>query len=311
MTQLTDIIQEAAKVESPRSFRTVIDIPSLITRLSQVLNNSSTNGLDQDQIFEGQRLLKKLERTHELIQLLTEIQKRCPITSQEGYSKYVLPLEVCINKAEINGIDRQHIQYSRDLITRCQTELLISISLLRLQSVDCANNTHEADMMKLKYFIQKGQALQVTDTLLHNSIQRLKRLECELEMSRSISAVPVVKLPIDNPPAGYWTEEDTGKIQETEEYPLPPVSNNGEYIWEHSISYTKLASSIDRLRDCTNGAETVGANSAIIKEAMTKLVQVEKEMKLLELKDAEDKRIAIEAAVKAAKKLKKGKKTKK
>lgn len=311
MTQLTEIIQEASKVESPRSFRTVIDIPSLITRLSQVLTTSATNGLDQEQISEGQRLLKKLERTHELIQLITEIQKFSPITTQESYSKHVLPLEVCINKAETTGIDRQHIQYSRDLITRCQTELLISISLLRLQTVECANNTHEADMMKLKYFIQKGQALQVTDTLLQSSIQRLKRLECELEMTRGIAAVPTVKLPIDNPPPGYWTEEDTGKIQETEEYPLPPASNNGEYIWEHSVSYTKLAASIDRLRDCTNGAENVGANPAIIKEAVTRLVQVEKEMKLLELKDAEDKRIAIEAAVKAAKKLKKGKKSKK
>lgn len=166
-------------------------------------------------------------------------------------------------------------------------------------------------MLKLKYFIQKGQALQASNELLNTATLRLKRLECELEIYRSLSAIPVVKLPIDNPPPDYWGEDDLGKIQETEEYPLPPASNNGEYIWEHSQSFIKLSTSIDRLRECTSNAESLGANPSLIKEASAKLIQIEKEMKLLDVKDAEDKRIAIENAVKLAKKLKKGKKSKK
>ena len=287
------------------------DISSLITNLAEVLSKSTDSGLDQEQIQEGSRLLKKLEKTHELIQSIKELQAHHPILTQVLYSKHVQPLEQLIHRAEQNGVDRQHLQYARDLVVRCQSELLISISLSRLESVDCANDFHEADMIKLKYFIQKGQSLQASPELIATASQRLKRLECELEIYRSLSVIPTVKLPIDNPPPDYWNEEDLGKIQETEEYPLPPASNNGEYIWEHSQSFVKLSSSIDRLRQCTHSAESLGANPVLVKEAAAKLIQIEKEMKLLDVKDAEDKRIAIENAVKAAKKLKKGKKAKK
>jgi hypothetical protein len=311
VSQLSEAILEAAKIESPRAFRTVNDMPSLISRLSDVLSKSTDSGLDQEQIQEGSRLLKKLEKTHELIQSITELQVHHPILTQISYSKHVQPMEQLIHRAERDGVDRQHLQYARDLVVRCQSELLISISLSRLESVECANDSHEADMMKLKYFIQKGQSLQASPELIQTANQRLKRLECELEIYRSLSVIPVVKLPIDNPPPDYWSEEDLGRIQETEEYPLPPASNNGEYIWEHSQSFLKLSSSIDRLRQCANSAESLGANPVLVKEATTKLIQIEKEMKLLDVKDAEDKRIAIENAVKAAKKLKKGKKSKK
>jgi hypothetical protein len=290
----------------------VTDIPSLISHLSLVLSQSNDSGLDQDQIQEGSRLLKKLEKTYELIQSITAIQSYHPILSQFAYSQHVQPLELLITRAEQHGVDRQHLQYARDLIVRCQSELLIAISLSRLETVECANDSHEADMSRLKYFIQKGSSLQASSELIHNATMRLKRLECELEIYRSLKAIPVVKLPIDNPPADYWnSEEDQGKIQETEEYPLPPASNNGEYIWEHSPSFLKLSLSIDRLRQCSNSAESLGANAGLVKEAAMKLIQIEKEMKLLDVKDAEDKRIAIENAVKAAKKLKKGKKSKK
>lgn len=308
---MNEAILEASKIESPRAFRTVTDISSLITNLSEVLSKSSDSGLDQEQIQEGSRLLKKLEKTHELVQSITELQTHHPILTQVLYSKHVQPLEQLIHRAEQNGVDRQHLQYARDLVVRCQSELLISISLSRLESVDCANDFHEADMIKLKYFIHKGQSLQASPELIVTASQRLKRLECELEIYRSLSVIPTVKLPIDNPPPDYWNEEDLGKIQETEEYPLPPASNNGEYIWEHSQSFVKLSSSIDRLRQCTHSAESLGANPVLVKEAAAKLIQIEKEMKLLDVKDAEDKRIAIENAVKAAKKLKKGKKAKK
>jgi hypothetical protein len=309
---LNEVLLEASKVESPRTFRTVVDIPTLITRLNIVLSESSNSGLDQEQIQEGSRLLKKLERTHDIIQLISQIHTHHPITTQAAYTQHVIPIENSISRAEQCGVDRQHLQYARDLVVRCQSELLISISLTRVQLVDCANDSHEADMMKLKYFIQKGQSLQASSELISSATHRLKRLECELEIYRSLVAIPSVKLPIDNPPlVGYWTEDDLGKIQETEEYPLPPASNNGEYIWEHSQSFLKLSQAIDRLRECTSHAESLQANPLLMKEASIKLTQLEKEMKLLDVKDAEDKRIAIESAVKAAKKLKKGKKAKK
>jgi hypothetical protein len=292
-------------MESPRGIRSANDVSNTISKLSSVLQKAHEFGLDPDQIAEGQRLLRKLERTQELVAALSEVQKQMPIDTQEKYSRYIQNLEVCVSRAESMGVDRGHLQYARDLIVRSQSEVLIFTALQRLRHVQCAVDAYEADLLKFKHFIQKGQALQASDELVSTAIARLKRLEAELEMSRAILAVPRVKLPIDNPPADYWGEEDIGKIVETEEFPLPPASNNNEYIWEHSISYKKLASSIDRLRDCTNGAEGLGANPAVIKEAVMKLAQVEKEMKLLDARDAENRRVAIEAATKAAKKLKK------
>jgi hypothetical protein len=56
VSQLSEAILEAAKIESPRAFRTVNDMPSLISHLSDVLSKSTDSGLDQEQIQEGSRL---------------------------------------------------------------------------------------------------------------------------------------------------------------------------------------------------------------------------------------------------------------
>jgi hypothetical protein len=45
-------------------------------------------------------------------------------------------MEQSIHRTERDGVDRQHLQYARDLVVRCQSELLISISLSRLESVE-------------------------------------------------------------------------------------------------------------------------------------------------------------------------------
>ncbi|CAE7512584.1 Ush1g, partial [Symbiodinium microadriaticum] len=226
VARLTDAVAAAIKVESPRAFRNVMDLPGTIQTLSEVIGASEEGGLDDEQIAEGSRLLVKLQRTAELM--------------------------------------RTHLQYGRDLIMRSQSEFLIFTCLERLKHVDCAVDANEQDMMKLKQFIQKGQAVQASDELVNVAVATLRRLEAELEMSRAILAVPQVKVPIEDPPEGYWTEDDTGKITETEEFPLPPADGGGEYIWEHSTAYMKLAASIDRLRDCTDGAEALGANMDVI-----------------------------------------------
>ena len=307
---MVDVITEASASNSPRNFRATQSIQGTISTLKNTIEESIEIGLDEEEIVSGQALQKKLELTVDLMDHLQEAQSNAPIDSQTKYARYVTKLEVTIAKAEAVGVERHHLQYARDLVVRSQIEFLVCTALQRLQDVTCAQDANEHDMIRLKMFLQKGQALQADSDLLLTADARLKQLEAELEMSRAILAVPAVKMPIDEPPDGYWTEDDTGKITETEEFPLPPAET-GEYIWEHSVSYSKLAASIDRLRSCTDGAEELNANVDVIKEAIDKLAKVEKDMKLLDLKDQEDKRIAVEIATKAAKKLKKGKKGKK
>jgi len=304
---LNDIIALAAQNESPRAFRAASNIETKVTTLKSALVESIEIGLDEETIATAHSLEKKLDRTLELLSDLQEAQSASPIDTQSKYHKFITKLEVTIGRAEASGVDRSNLQFGRDLVVRSQIEFLVFTALQRLKDVDCAQDADEQDMIRLKTFLQKGQALQGNPELLATADARLKRLEAELEMSRAILAVPEVKMPIDEPPDDYWTEDDTGKLTETEEFPLPPAET-GEYIWEHSVSYTKLSASIDRLRGCTDGAEELGANENIISEAITRLAKVEKEIKLLDLKDQEDKRVAIEVATKAAKKLKKGKK---
>lgn len=307
---LTDIIAQASASENPRAFRAAQAIEATISTLKSTLAESSQVGLDKELIAVGQKLEKKLDRTVELMNDLQLAQTNSPIDTQTKYTQFVTKLEVTIAKAEASGVDRGHLQFARDLVVRSQSEFLVFTALERVKSVECAQDADEHDMIRLKMFLQKAQALQGNPELLAKADARLKRLEAELEMTRAILAVPTVNMPVDEPVEGYYTEDDLGKITETEEFPLPPAET-GEYLWEHSVSYNKLAASIDRLRNCTDGAEELGANDDIIKEAIARLAKVEKEMKLLDLKDQEDKRVAIEIATKAAKKLKKGKKGKK
>lgn len=307
---LTDIIAEANATQSPRSFLASHSIDSTVSILKSTIAESLEIGLDKEQITQAEILVKKLDRTMDLIGDIQLAQSNSPIDTQTKYSAFISKLEGTIAKAESAGAERNHLQLARDLVLRSQIEFLVNTALQRLEDVTCANDANEHDMIRLRMFLQKGQALQADSDLLSRTEARLKRLEAELEMSRAILAVPIVKIPIDEPPEGYWTEDDTGKITENEEFPLPPP-DTGEYIWEHSVSYNKLAACIDRLRNCTDGAEELNANEDIIKEAISTLARVEKDMKLLDLKDQEDRRIAIEIAAKAAKKLKKGKKGKK
>ena len=73
-----------------------------------------------------------------------------------------------------------------------------------------------------------------------------------------------------------------------------------------------MRASYERLAAAQKGGESGGADGAIVEMAKSKLSTVEKDLKQLEAKDAEDKAVAVAAAEKLAKKLKKkgGKKKK-
>lgn len=56
----------------------------------------------------------------------------------------------------------------------------------------------------------------------------------------------------------------TGRIDVTEEYPMPPTDNNGEYRWLHSVSYGILKEAVERLKKCSAHADTLGGLKYII-----------------------------------------------
>lgn len=284
-------------------------------RINRVLADAIALGhehcLDMELIAQTEQLLKRIEVNQDLVADILVLQKLAPITTQSQYLEHVYRLEKSIEVASRYELDPSQIQLGLDLISRCQIEYWLSTMLTRVQDIAVATDANEHDMNKLRAAITKAQALSADDAMIDRASRFLGRFDAELGMYRALKAIPPIKLPMENPPDGYYTEQDVGKIQETDGYPLPPA-DTGEYVWIPAENLTKFVEAIQRLKTVFQGADSFGANPTIVAEAKERLAKAEKEIKQLEVKDGNDKLAAIEVAKKAAKKLKsKGKKGKK
>eukprot|EP00981_Chlorochromonas_danica_P000026 scaffold19_cov172-Ochromonas_danica.AAC.8 len=255
-------------------------------RMNRLLMDAITMGdeyaLDQDLIDQAAILLKKLEVAQDLEADISALQRQSPISTQTDYQEHVYKLERSIERAAEIQVEEHKLRLGLELIRRCQIEYWLSTLLDRLKDVITAVDANEHDMNKLRAAIEKGQILRVHQTLLDRAQIFLRRLDAELGMSRALKNIPTIRLPLDNPPEGYYTEDDIGHIKETEGYPLPPADT-----------------------------DILGANPTIITESKERLMKAEKELKQLETKDTSDKAAALEVVKKLAKKLKKKKKSEK
>ena len=172
----------------------------------------------------------------------------------------------------------------------------------------CADASCQRPMERLEKAIAEADAHRAEKNLVSHARALLSRFTAELELRRSMDAVPQVKLPVPDPEPDYWAEEDQGTIEETPEYPLPPES--GVYIWHPSANLTKLRGASMRLEKALARATQCTAYPDLVNAGNVKHKAVSEELKQLERKDEEDKETAIAAAEKAAKKLKKKKKKK-
>lgn len=308
---LVDTINEAltmkvSQASSPRVDSAAIGTPGSNKRMNKMLIDAidlgKENALDAELIAQAETLLKKLEVNQDLLEDIIALQRLAPIRTQTQYLEHVYKLEKSIERALEIDVDPAQIQIGLDLISRCQIEYWLATLLDRLKDVTTASDSNEHDMNKLRAAIQKAQALHADEVMIDSGSKFLGRLDAELGMFRALKAIPVIKMPMENPPEGYYTEQDVGKIKETEGYPLPPPE--GEYVWIPAENLTNFVDSINRLKGVYHGAEVFGANAAIIAESKDRIAKAEKEMKVLEAKDANDKLAAIEVAKKAAKKLK-------
>jgi len=320
-------------------------IPQITPMLANALQQARERDLDEDLVVEGERLLLRLEVTHELHTDITNLEKQFPVRNQNQYMEYVHLLEATISRAGLVDVDPGRLELARTLIARAHIEYWVSVRIERLRSVHRASDADEHDMNCLRKTLEKASSLQASDEVMDAGSALLRRLDCELEVHRALETVPTYRLPPleHDMVEGYWHEEDLGHILQFEGFPvLPPEVT--EYTWEHSTAYLAVETCIDRLRRClvtehsvpaSRAASRVGSrpatapvtdaapvpvsesnifgvelavNSACVSEAKHKLTQLEKDMKVLEAKDAADKQTAVDAAIKAAKKLKKGKK---
>jgi hypothetical protein len=276
--------------------------------LEERLRISKEWELDVNMLNQGELLVQKMEAVLDMISDMAALRAVLPLTTQADYTKYVLSLERSVKTAENLEIDRNHIVTAKNLILQSQAEYWVSNCINRLKDVTCADDEHEHDMQVLKRAVDKYETRPCAPDLIETGRALYLRLHSELGMTRSIRNIPIVRLPMENPPADYWQLSDIGKIRETPEYPNPPAETPGEYIWDPSLSYTTMKEAIERLRQFLDGAVQSSANAALTATAKEKLIKAEKDFKLLENKNATDKAAGIEAVIKLAKKLKKKKK---
>lgn len=308
-SNLTRALDDAKRVEGNRASVITMNLPETTRRLSDALRDAHEYSLDETLIVSGETLMQKLEATQDIFSDAVKLQQSLPVKNQNDYIEFVHKLERSMERAEAAKLDQSQLVFARELIARSNIEFWIEMMSAKVREVQCARDEHEHDMNCLKKAIQKAQALRASDEVIDAAAALHARLDGELTMSRALAAIPNVRLPIENPPEGYWQDCDTGKVKETEEFPLPPA--DGVYIWEPAEAYVVLLNAVENLKDVFNGAEERGVNPVLLSEVRTKLFMADKELKLLEAKDAADKQLAIDAATKLAKKLKKGKGKKK
>ena len=310
--KLNAALAEASRVDYELNIKAVTNIPDISKRLSDALLDAKEWALEESIITSGYTLLTKLDTTYDLLNDTAALIEHLPIRTQEAYTNYVHKVERTLYKAEVVGAATNQLEITKKLIKFCTVQYMISMFINRLKHVDCATDPNEHDMNRLKDAVDQAKEFSFDmGDIIDEGDFLYKRLESELIMSRTMSAIPIVKLPIENQTDGYWEDCDVGKIEETDEYPLPPADNNGEYNWIPSESFTLLKNAIETLRESLVGADTVSANSIVIAAAKEKLMRSEKQLKVLECKDATDKALALEVVAKLVKKLKKGKKGKK
>ena len=329
-SDLSKVVADAEKVDNPRGVEGIrgININDLISRLSNILQVSEEWCLNEELCSQGRGLLLKLETTMDLLSDLEALQRKTPIKSQAEYLEYASKLEGTMERAEKSGLEKAFLKMGEDVLQKCQMELAICSCINRLKNVTCAVDANEHDMKRLVVATNKASLYNCADEIILEASELSKRLDVELSLTRALNSIPTVKLPplpikskehpeglVPEVPEGYWEPHDFGHIQETAEYPKPPHEINGEpnttgeYIWVPSESYTKLRAAVDLMKQCiAKAGKDSGANEELLQTTKDSLTKAEKELKQLEGKNEHDKAAAVEVAVKAAKKMKKGKK---
>jgi hypothetical protein len=289
------------------------DSRRLLRDLTTALEDAKDWCIHDDLITRGDVWVAKLEMTHELQESVEGTRRLMPIQSQSVFIESVHALERIIGRAVQLEVDPRVVRQARDVISRCQTELWLSGVIARLVHVERAAEANEHDVIKLGLAIDKAVAIGTAADLVTQATMLHTRLVAELDGTRALNAVPLVRLPADNPPP-VWGEQDKGHIIETEEYPLAPENDkdgNPLYAWEPSASFSALKKSVDKMNSILALSEGSTLNARLVADLREKVIKAEKDLKALGIKDTEDYRLATEAAVKLAKKLKKKGKPKK
>mmetsp|Transcript_26338 Transcript_26338/g.87125 ORF Transcript_26338/g.87125 Transcript_26338/m.87125 type:complete len:578 (+) Transcript_26338:2-1735(+) len=330
LSQYRDVAAElAAAIESKEADGADAEVlQQQSARLRAAVAAAEAEAVAEPLVARGRRALARLETHIVLKEQVGAVKAAAPVISQAAYTRLVNKLKRLAREAlalreeekaiaaaagdrlaaEDCGASPSLLAEAEGLALRSNAEYWLHSSCAPLDALPCADASCQRPMERLEKAIAEADAHRAEKNLVSHARALLSRFTAELELRRSMDAVPQVKLPVPDPEPDYWAEEDQGTIEETPEYPLPPES--GVYIWHPSANLTKLRGASMRLEKALARATQCTAYPDLVNAGNVKHKAVSEELKQLERKDEEDKETAIAAAEKAAKKLKKKKKKK-
>jgi len=317
-------------------------------KLKHSLECGKRVGVVTEVLEQGYRRVAYLELVERLTEDLSNLKDNCPVTTPTQYrlirslSKTVRTVErmvppppspspyrlsqhhhVTTPPDSSNTITpasvSQLIDEARSLCTASHHDYWLQTSINRLSRVTCATERTATDMTRLADALRRAEEVPGCDEEIISRARTLHaRLSSETMLKEARTTLPTVKLP--PPPEAemtakelkeYWAgEEDCGWIEQTEGFPLPP-EETGEYVWMPSRALTKLRNAMETVDDAIQRAQENGANEELVNDCKEVMDTKRREKDLLEVKDEEDRVLAIADATKMAKKLKKKKKGKK
>ncbi|CAM9642038.1 unnamed protein product [Choristocarpus tenellus] len=246
---------------------------------------------------------------------VTKLYAAAPILTQTAYTSLVNRLVLLLKRAEADAsIPVKLKRRGQALVEKSHSEYWLQVSSQQLSTVECADESNSQDMKKLESCIFQAKKSKAKYELLQACQALHERLKSEVDINRAMGAFPSVRLPIEEMPKDYWKEEDTGHVEETEGFPLPPVDDEGkplDYIWIQSKSFRELSAACKNMGAALTAAEVLGGNGGLVERGHARLVEAQKDLRVLTEKDTLDRDKAIAVTVKAAKKLKKKKGKKK
>jgi ankyrin repeat protein len=290
--------------------------------LAEALQTARDACIVNEVIVKGAAALRRSEARCALREQVDVVEGGGPTVTQRAYARDVNKLErlrrEAIKAAEegaelIEGGDPTGglgalMEEADALGYRSRSEYWLYQCCTPLDAIDCADESSVRSLERLEKAIAEAVLRKAQPELLARGQKLFACRSAELELKRSMRELPSPKLPIDDPPADYWSEEDQGHIDETEEYPLPP--EGGDYVWIPSEilgTYREAALRVERALD---EAKTCEGNAILVEEGQLSHEAAAEVMKQLERKDEEDKATALAAVEKVAKKYKKAMKKK-
>lgn len=320
-------------MDSPSS----VDIDSLV----EMIERGASLGVSEEALTMGNAFVTELRLVRKLEAQVADLKANSPVVTQTLFCKYVNALKDTIGEVEAliksqteadpeggpsapQGDDplSAAVALAGELCQTAHSEYWLCVATNGVKNITRAGEEHVKMMGRLSESITTASMNEGDEGLLVEARKVLGRLTAELEVGRAKEGFPDVKLPVDTEEMSakeikeYWLEEDpekpvnTGHIEETRDWPKPP-EDTGEYIWVPSVSYNNFSAAFSRLTAALEAAKSSEGNEELIEEGSKIALERGADMELLEGKNQEDKKTAITAAEKLAKKLgKKGKKKK-